>query len=427
MQTAAYFRVHVAVVIGYFAFLAVLLLLLWSILNHRSFRLEAHHRASLEEELPSIVALTHGSLVDGNRIEIGQNGEFFERLLPDLAAAAESIHIETYVWWKGEICMQVARALAAKAKEGLEVRVLLDWSGSHKMERDVLATMQDAGVEVVRFHPPHLRVIGRFNARTHRKIVVIDGSTAYVFGHGFAEQWTGDGQDREHYRDTYARVRGPIVNEIQGVFFENWLEQTRKVPFGPRYFPTLEPEGDVQAHVAYLSSTGDVSAIETLYYGVIAAATREVLIQNPYFVVEGLGIKLLEEAVARGVRVRVMVPSVEATDNAIVQHASHRHFEELLMAGVEIWEYDRTLLHQKTMVVDGQWSTVGTANFDDRSFELNDEIQLGIVDPRIAQQLTAAWENDAKAARRIDLAQWRQRSWWHRLKDRLAYTINEQL
>ena len=422
-----YVRVHVATLCGLVAVIALLLLLLWSILNHQSFELETQHRSSLEEELPSIVALTRGSLIKGNQVEVGQDGEFFDRLLTDLGGARETIHLETYLWWKGEICRRVAQTLAAKAEEGVEVRLLLDWAGTRPLEPDLMALMRDAGVEVALFHPPSPRAIGRFNARTHRKVAVIDGRIAYVFGHGIAEEWTGHGQDREHYRDTYARVRGPIVNQLQGVFFENWLEVTRKLPFGEQYFPTIEPEGDVEAHVAYVSSTGDVSAIETLYYGVIAAATREVLIQNPYVIVEGLGLELFRLAEARGVDVKVMMPSVASTDNAMVQHASHHHFEALLAAGVELYEYDRTLLHQKVIVVDRLWSTVGSANFDDRSFELNDEIQLGVVDARIARQLIAAWENDLRFAKRIDLEEWRRRGWWHRLKDRLSYTINEQL
>lgn len=420
-------RVHVAVVYGLLALVGFLMLLLWSILNHQSFELKAEHRATLEEELPSIVALTRGSLIEGNLIEIGQNGEFFDRLLPDLLSAKETIHVETYVWWTGDICRRVAEVLAAKAKEGVEVRLLVDWAGGQKLERDLESMMLDGGVEIARFHPPSLRAIGRFNARTHRKVIVLDGRLGYVFGHGFADEWTGHAQDREHYRDTFARVRGPLVNQLQGVFFENWLEVTRKLPFGEQYFPTIEPAGEVEAHVAYISSTGDVSAIEVLYYGVIASATREVVIQNPYFVAEGLGLELFKQAVARGVSVKVMLPSVESTDNAIVQHASHRHFEDLLAAGVEIYEYDRTLLHQKVIVVDRLWSSIGSANFDDRSFELNDEVQLGVVDPGIARQLIAAWEDDLRFAKRIDLEEWRRRDWWHRLKDRLAYSINEQL
>jgi cardiolipin synthase len=144
-------------------------------------------------------------------------------------------------------------------------------------------------------------------------------------------------------------------------------------------------------------------------------------------VVEGLGLELFAQAVARGVEVKVMLPSVASTDNAIVQHASHRHFEELLAAGVEIYEYDRTLLHQKVIVADRLWSTIGSANFDDRSFELNDEVQLGVVDRGIADTLAEAFERDLRHARRIDLDEWRRRTWRHRLKDRLAYSINEQL
>ena len=325
-------RVHVIVFYGLVAVVLALALLIWSILNHRSFELETQHRSTLEEELPSIVALTRGSLIKGNKVEIGQDGEFFDRLLPDLAAARETIHIETYVWWTGDICKRVAELLARKAEEGVEVRLLLDWAGSQQLLPEHATLMEEAGVEIAKFHPPSLRAIGRFNARTHRKIAVVDGATGYVFGHGFGEEWTGKAQDKKHFRDTFARVRGPIVNQLQAVFFENWLEVTRKLPFGEQYFPTLEPEGNVEAHVAYVTSTGDVSSIETLYYGVIASATREVLIQNPYFVVEGLGLELFAQAVARGVVVKVMLPSVDSTDNAIVQHASHRHFDELLAA-----------------------------------------------------------------------------------------------
>jgi cardiolipin synthase len=287
--------------------------------------------------------------------------------------------------------------------------------------------MRDSGVEISFFHPPSLRGLGRFNARTHRKIAVIDGRTAYIFGHGFGEEWMGDAEDRKHWRDSFAVVNGPIVNQIQGVFFENWLEETRRLPVGKAYFPTIEPQGSAEAHIAYVSSTGDVSAVEVLYYAVIAAATREVLIQNPYFVVEKLGIDLFKNAVARGVVVKVMVPSVDVTDSAIVQHASHRHFEELLDAGVEIYEYDRTLLHQKVIIVDGYWCSIGSANFDDRSFELNDEIVLGVVDPEVVEALQAAWRADLVHARPIDLETWRRRGPWHRLVDRLSYSINEQL
>lgn len=420
-------RVHVALLAALVVLSLVLMFLMWSILNHRSFELETHHRGTLEEELPSIVAISGGSLVADNHVEIGHNGEFFARLLRDVEHATETIHLETYVWWSGEICERVALALAAKARQGVEVRLLGDWHGSRDMDERLLSTMREAGVEVVFFRPPRLRSIGRINSRTHRKIAVIDGRIAYIFGHGFAQEWVGDAEDRSRYRDTFAVLRGPIVNQIQGVFFENWLEETRKLPVGRQYFPEAEKAGSIEAHVAYVSSTGDVSAVETLYYGVIAAATREVLIQNPYFVVEDLGIALFRDAAARGVSVKVMLPAVHSTDSAIVQHASHRHFETLLDAGVEIYEYEKALLHQKVMIVDDLWASIGSANFDDRSFELNDELQLGIVDAGIARELEAAWEQDLRHARKVDRATWMRRGPWHRLVDRLSYALNEQL
>ena len=164
------------VLYGLVAVVLILSLLLWSILNHQSFELETEHRSTLEEELPSIIALTRGSLIEGNAIEIGQNGEFFERLLADVAAARETIHIETYLWWKGDICRQVAEALAKRAKDGIEVRLLLDWAGTRQLADELATLMEEAGVEIARFHPPSLRAICRFNARTHRKIVVVDGA-----------------------------------------------------------------------------------------------------------------------------------------------------------------------------------------------------------------------------------------------------------
>ncbi len=420
-------QVHVGWSAGAVTVILALVLILWSVVNHQRFKLGAAHAGALEEELDAIAALTGSSLTPGNSIDIGQNGEFFDRLLEDLSSAKETIHLETYVWWPGEISQTVARVLAARAAEGVEVRVLLDWAGGHDIEDDILALMRDAGAEVVFYQPPTLRTIGKINFRTHRKIVVIDGNLAYLSGHGIADEWTGDAERKDRYRDTFARIRGPVVRQIQAAFFENWLQETRTLPLGNKYFPAIPPAGNVTAHVAYYKSIGDISSVETLFYTVVASATRDVMIQNPYFVVEETMLDLFEDAIDRGVRVRVMIPSVLATDNPIVQHASHRQFHRLLEEGVELYVYDKTLLHQKVMVVDGVWSAIGSTNFDARSFELNDEIQMGVVDPGIAAELEREWEQDMRFARRITMDEWKERGWWHRLKDQLAYLVNEQL
>lgn len=405
----------------------ILLILLWSILNHRRFELEVTRQGTLEEELDSIAALTGGHLTPGNQIHLGQNGEFFDLLFEDIAAAKETIHLETYVWWPGEVSQKLARLLAARAADGLEVRLLLDWAGGHDINDEVLSLMRDAGAEVVFYQSPTIRSIGKMNFRTHRKIVVIDGTLGYLSGHGIADEWTGNAERKDRYRDTFVRIRGPIVRQIQAAFFENWLQETRNLPLGQKYFPEIPPAGNATAHLAYFQPIGDVSSVETLFYTVVASAAEDVMIQNPYFVVEETMFDLFENAIDRGVRIRVMVPSVLATDNPIVQHASHHQFHRLLEMGVELYVYDKTLLHQKVMVVDGMWSSIGSTNFDDRSFELNDEIQMGILGTDIAAQLEDAWEQDMRFARKIEMNEWKERGWWHRIKDQLAYLMNEQL
>lgn len=413
--------------IVYVGIVAVLVLLLWSAWRERESHVRVPDLAGFEDALPSIAGLTGSPILDGNRVRILQNGDgFFPVLFADIEEARESIHLETYVWWTGEIVEQLARALAAKARQGVEVRLTLDAAGSNKGDDELFEAMEEAGVKVSFYHPFRLADLGLFNNRTHRKLAILDGRVAHVFGHGMAQEWTGRGQDPEHWRDTGVRLEGPIVNAVQSVFAENWVEQTAEALVGEKYFPHLEPRGTVRAHMTASSPQGGVSRLELLYKLAIAAAQRELLIQNPYFIPDGEVVGLLEKAVRRGVRVSVMVPGV-VTDSSVVRHAGHRWFEELLEHGVEICEYQRTLNHQKIMIVDGIWSHVGSANFDDRSLDINDEASVGLIDEGVASQLRAAFERDLQHCRPVDLAGWRQRSLWHRFVDRASYLLNEQL
>jgi cardiolipin synthase len=390
-------------------------------------KFELSGRGDSATMVESFIGVTEGAIDAGNRVEILQNGAYFDRLLEDIAAAKKSIHIETFIWWKGDICDRIAEALARRSREGVEVRLLLDYSGSHRMERQLRKMMIEAGCQVSRFHPPRLTNIGRLNMRTHRKINVFDGRIGYVGGHGIAEEWSGNAQDKEHFRDTFVRMEGPVVNTLQGVFCENWVEETGRVPVGEKYFPKLEPVGDTDAHVAFVSPRGSMSAVQMLYYLAITFAQRELLIQNPYFLPHPDAIDELLQAAKRGVDVRVMLPAASATDMAIVQHASHHHYGDLLKGGVRIFEYQPTLLHQKILIVDQQWSCVGSTNFDDRSFELNDEVTVGFTDPDIARQLRAAFFDDMKFAEEIELDEWRRRSWAHKVVDELAFSVRREL
>lgn len=406
----------------------VLVIMLWSGERGQEATLRVRDAGELPVLLPSIVGLTQANLDRGNHVEVLQNGDgFFPLLLRDVAAARQSVHVESYIWWKGQICDQLAAALAAKAREGVEVRLLVDASGGHKMDKKLYEEMTSAGVRVTKFHPIRFTTLGRLNNRDHRKIAVIDGRIGYIGGFGFAKEWMGHGQDREHWRDSGLRLEGPVVNRLQGAFCENWIETTGEVLAGEKYFPALPVAGTSTTHVAYTSPTGGLSAVQVLYYLAICAARHEVIIQNPYMLPDDDAIEAMSQAVKRGVVVRVMVPATSATDSPIVQHASHHLFESMMRAGVHVYEFQRTLLHQKVIIVDGVWSCVGSTNFDDRSFQRNDEISVGVIDPAIAGQLRAAFATDLRDAKERNLGEWQKRSFWHKWIDGLAYAANPEL
>ena len=423
-----FIRIPIMLFIGLLLIIATLGLFLWGAKWRRDpDRLHVKSPGDLHALLPSIAGLTQASIDTGNRVQILQNGDgFFTALFRDIAAAKESVHLEMYIWWEGKLANELTTLLARKAREGVEVRVLVDGSGGRKISK-VEDQLKGAGVQVALFHPVRFSNLGRINNRDHRKIVVIDGRIGFIGGHGIGDEWTGNAQDKKHWRDTGMRAEGPVVNRLQAAFCENWIEETGEILAGDMYFPRPALMGTTSTHVAYTSPSGSVSSVQLLYYLAIEAARREVIIQNPYLLPETDAIDALERAVKRGVKVMIMVPSTESTDSPVVQHASHHRFGNLLKRGVRIWEYDRTLLHQKIMVVDDTWSCVGSTNFDARSFEVNDEISVGIVDPSIAAQLKAAFGQDLRYARERHFEEWSNRGLWHKLKDGLAYLANEQL
>jgi cardiolipin synthase len=305
------------------------------------------------------------------------------------------------------------------------VRVLVDATGGKGMGEATVRRLEDAGCKFDTYHPKRLRNIGVLNERDHRKIIVLDGRTALVGGHCIVDSWLGDAQDGEHFRDLSVRLRGPIVHAIQSAFSENWVEETGELFVGEDFFPELHDEGDVAIHVARVKPEGSAPAVKILHHLAICCARERIRIQNPYFLPEPAAIEALGRAVARGVDVRVMVPSAGASDMPMVQHAAHRNFERLLALGVRILEYQKTLLHQKVMSIDGVWCAIGSSNFDDRSFEINDEITLGMMDAPLAREFEAIFERDSKECVELELATWRRRGRWHRLKDNALYLFNE--
>jgi len=402
-------------------------LVIWSIKRHRNPKLKIESGASIDSLLPSLAGLSLGSVTSGNAFELLENGKFFDVLIERIGAAQQTVHFETFLWKEGKLGQRMADALSERARAGLKVRVLLDAIGSKEIGKGERQQMENAGCKVKMFHERSIYNIGVMNERDHRKLAVLDGKEAFVGGHCVVDEWLGNAEDGKHYADLSVRLHGPIVHSVQAAFSENWGSQTGELFVGDDVFPELAPAGEVRIHAAYTKPEGSASAVKILHHTVICLAQKRIWIQNPYFIPEPEAIDAFGEAVKRGVDVRVMMPSTSGSDNPMVQHAGHRNFEKLLKCGVRLFEYPHTLLHQKVMTVDGVWSAIGSSNFDDRSFDTNDEITLGIQDEALAGQLDAVFEKYVARCQEIELKAWQQRGLWHKFKDNWFYVFNEVL
>ena len=419
--------VPVALVVVFVLAIVVLVMVIWSIRRHRDPDLEIDCDAPLAELMPSLSGLTQSAVYVGNTVELFENGAFFDVMFEEIRAATRTVHFETFLWKEGVLGQRLVDSLVERRRAGVKVRVLVDGDGGKKIGRDVERQLTAAGCKFALHHPKHWRNIGVFNERDHRKIVVLDGRVALVCGHCIVDNWLGDAQDRQHVRDLGVRLRGPVVHAVQAAFSENWVEDTGELFVGDDAFPELQRQGDVDVHVASLKPEGSAPAVKVLHHLVVCVARKRIRIQNPYFLPDDEAIEALGQAVARGVDVRVMVPSADASDMPIVQHAAHRNFYKMLARGVRIFEYQRCLLHQKVMAVDGVWCAIGSSNFDDRSFETNDEITLGIRDAALAQQLEEIFERDCKHCVELKLETWQARGVLHRLQDNVLHAFNELL
>lgn len=366
-------------------------------------------------------------IVDGNRTQTLVNGDqIFPSMLQAIAAARETITFESYIYWSGDIGKAFADALAERARAGIKVNVLLDWAGSAKMEASLLEQLKSSGVKFQRFHEPRWYHLGRLNNRTHRKLLVIDGRVGFTGGVGIAPLWTGNGQDSEHWRDNHYRVEGPVVGQMQAVFVDNWTKASGEVLHGPTYFPRLQKVGDQSAHMFSSSPTGGAESMQLMYLMAITAADRTIDLASAYFVPNEITRAAMVKALKRGVKIRIIVPG-PFTDSDTVANASKATWGELLDAGVKIYEYQPTMYHCKVMVVDGFISSVGSTNFDQRSFSLNDEANLNLYDQGFAREQTRIFEQDLARSREYTAAEWHSRPIWDKAKERFAGLFSSQL
>ena len=372
-------------------------------------------------------ALLGPPVVGGNRYRVLLNGdEIFPAMLAAIRGARQTITFESYMYWSGDIGREFAAALAERARAGVKVHVLLDWVGSAKMDEALVAEIANAGAQVRRDHPPSWTHIGRLNNGTHRKILVVDGKLGSTGGVGIEPEWTGHAQDPEHWRDSHFAIEGPVVAQMQAVFLDNWIKLTGEVLHGPGYFPLLEAAGDGHAQMFSSSPTGGAESMALMYQLAITAATRSIDLSAAYFLPDDLSLHVLVDALKRGVRLRIVVPG-EHIDSDAVRSASRAQWGPLLAAGAVIAEYEPTMYHCKVMIVDGLLVSVGSTNFDNRSFRLNDEATLNIVDPVFAAAQTAVFDADLAKSRPVTYAAWIDRPFKEKVAEHFAALIGSQL
>jgi cardiolipin synthase len=366
-------------------------------------------------------------LVTGNRVTTLLNGdEIFPSMLDAIRGASKTINFESYIYWSGDIGRAFADALAERARSGVVVNVLLDWLGSVKMASTLLDEMRAAGVTVYRFHAPAWYDLARLNNRTHRKLLIVDGRVGFTGGVGIAPKWTGSAQDADHWRDSHFKVEGPVVNQIQSAFLDNWIKVSGEVLHGVDYLPPIAPAGTTSAQMFCSSPTGGSESMELMYLLAITASVVSIDLSAAYFVPDALTGKALLAAVRRGVRLRVIVPGTHI-DSEVVRLASRALWGPLLEAGAQISEFQPTMFHCKVMIVDGLLVSLGSTNFDNRSMRLNDEATLNVLDRDFAAEQAVIFEADLLRSRRISYAQWRRRPWMQRCGERVATIFSSQL
>ena len=377
---------------------------------------------------PTLEAFAAAPIVGGNRAELLLNGEqIFPAQLAAIRSAKRTVTYAQYFYEDGPVSREIAEALAERCRAGVGVNVLLDAFGTLSMPSEYIDTMKASGCQVARYRPLYRVWPGaRTNNRNHRRILVADGHVAVTGGSGISGKWMGNGRTADHWRDTDVRIEGPVVAYLQGAFAENWLEATGEVLGGNGYFPArLASKGQVYAQVVRSSPSGGSFAMYTAFLLAIASARRSILVTNPYFVLDEKMTEALLSAHEKGARVSVLVPG--KIDHNIVRQASRADFGRLLKAGVEIYEYRAALLHSKTMVIDGVWATVGSTNLDNRSFALNEELNVIFYDRAVARQLEKVFHEDLAHSQRVTYGGWAKRGVREKFLELIALPIRDML
>jgi cardiolipin synthase A/B len=425
--TRAWVASHIILV----ASLVLASVVLWVVLGSSERKVERpipHRYAAGDSQfVRTMGSLLGPGFLPGNRVTALYNGdEVFPAMLDAIRSARHTITFESYIYWSSSIGRRFTAALVERARAGVRTHVLIDWAGSQKVDHDDIARLREAGVEVGLYRPLRFYDFDRINHRTHRKLLIVDGRVGFTGGLGVADQWLGDAQDKEHWRDSHFRAEGPVVAQLQAAFMDDWFETRGVALDGPGYFPDLDREGPALGQVFWSSPHGGNGNLRVMFLLAIAAATRRILIANAYFVPDETTVEMLVAARRRGVDVEIIVPG-PILDAQVVRRASKETWGPMLEAGVRIYEYQPTMYHPKVMVVDDVWVSVGSTNFDDRSFRLNQEDNLNVYDHEFAAGQAATFARDRAVSRRITLEAWRHRPLWERIQERAAGVLRKQL
>jgi len=400
----------------------------WSAPHEPVYDLPHDFRVTAATFLPS--ALPSSQMTAGNKIDILENGVgIFPPMLQAIASAQKTVDFEAYIFWTGEVGSRFRDAFVERANHGVQVRVLLDAVGSpgRKLKKDDVDAMKAAGVRLEFFHSKKPWKIWTVNHRNHRRVLVVDGKVGFTGGVGFADEWAGNADSGEHWRDTQIRLEGPAVRGLQRAFQENWSEATREALVGEEFFPALPAAGTLSAAVVPTSPLAAISGARRVYAISVAAAAKEIWIANSYFVPDKESENLLVEAAKRGVDVRVIVPGDKHNDVPATKVAGRATYGPMLAGGVKIFEYEPTMFHLKTMMVDGIFSTVGSANFDDRSFQLNEEVNVFVYDTEFAGRMREAFQRDLEKCRPYTLEMWQSRPFTKRVTEWLVGPFRSEL
>jgi cardiolipin synthase len=374
-----------------------------------------------------VAALTSSPATTGDRYEVLVNGDrAFPAMLNAIRSATRRVNLITYIYGDGTVATQFTDAMIDARHRGVEVNIVVDAYGS-SMPREHKHRLREAGCTVGEYHPFRWYSMQEASYRMHRKLLIVDGRTAFTGGIGIDDHWLGDAQDKHQWRDTQIRIDGPASRYLEAIFYESLSETTNHVT--PRVGPEddarpAEPAGSARSVIVASAPNGGAGAVKRLFLLSIAAARRTIDITTPYFIMDDSTRWALEQARLRGVRVRVLVEG-DRTDAKPVKWASRAGYEHLLRTGLEIHEYQPTMMHAKTIVVDGVWSIVGSANFDNRSLDMNDELNVGVADPTLAETLTEQFEIDLRAAKQLTLNEWRRRSIVERTNEKIWSVLDE--